>query len=106
MIAFADPQQQSVIDRRQRNANRVREVRSRMSAEYRAVYGQLIRQAVDGDEVQFVVHTKERGRDAWHRWTMVPIRQDKEAVYVDVTLEESFSALKPDDAQVALLSTD
>ncbi len=106
MIAFAHAQQPSVIDHGCRDANRVRKVRGRMSAEYRAVYGQLIRQAVDGDEVQFVVQTKERGRDVWHRWTMVPIRQDEEAVYVEVTLEESFSVLEPDDAPVASLSTE
>lgn len=104
MIAFAHAQQPSVLDRRRRNANRVQEVRSRMSAEYCAIYGQFIRQAVDGDEVRFIVHTKERGRDVWHRWTMVPIRQDEEAVYVAVTLEESFSPPEPDATQVASLS--
>jgi hypothetical protein len=104
MIAFAHAQQPSAIDRHHRDADRVREVRRRMCAAYCAVFGRFMRQAVDGDEVQFIVHTKERGRDVWHRWTMVPIRQDEEAVYVSVTLEESFSIFEPDDAQVAALS--
>lgn len=105
MIAFAHAQQPSVIDRRRRrDANRVQEVRSRMSAEYCTIYGNFIRQAVDGVEVRFVVRAVERGQDVWHRWTMVPIRQDEEAVYVAVTLEESFSDFDPDDAQVASLS--
>ncbi|RIK77254.1 MAG: hypothetical protein DCC68_17715 [Planctomycetota bacterium] len=106
MIAFAHAQQPSVIDRRRRDADRVREVRGRMSAAYCAIFGRFMRQVVDGHEVQFIVHTTERGRDVWHRWTMVPCRQDEDAVYVAVTLEESFSVLKPGDAQMASLSTD
>ena len=104
MIAFAHAQQPSLIDRHRRDADRVREVRGRMSAEYCAIYGRFIRQAVDGVEVRFVIRAVEQGRDVWHRWTMVPIRQDEEAVYVAVTLEESFSDFDPDHAQVASLS--